>query len=150
MAALTTRLDVLEPAQIAQTTTAMLTDLLGEDEGVSPLSARGRRRLRIARLLETEARIDAALELIALQLPRWQLRRIAYDDGEWHCALSQQRELPDWLDRCAEARHSDLALAILHAAAEARRLEPSVSQPDARRGITTEAAVAGLLCCDNF
>ena len=63
---------------LAQTTTAMLTALLGEDEGVSPLSARGRRRLRIARLLETDARIDAALELVALQLPRWQLRRIAY------------------------------------------------------------------------
>ncbi|WP_316177183.1 MULTISPECIES: hypothetical protein [unclassified Bradyrhizobium] len=150
MAALTTRPDVPEPAQIAQTTTAMLAALLDDDEGVSPLSARGRRRLRIARFLETEARVDAALELVALQLPRWQLRRIAYDDGEWHCALSQQRELPDWLDRCAEARHSDLALAILHAAAEARRLEPSVSQPDARRGITTEPAVADLLCCDNF
>ncbi|NPU67173.1 hypothetical protein HL667_19370 [Bradyrhizobium sp. 83012] len=150
MAALTTRPDVLEPAQIAQTTTMMLTALLGGDEGLSPLSARGRRRLRIARLLETEARIDAALELIALQLPQWQLRRVAYDDGEWYCALSQQRELPDWLDRCAEAHHSDLALAILHAAAEARRLGPSVSPPGARRGVTAEAGVGDLLCCDNF
>nr|WP_244440655.1 hypothetical protein [Bradyrhizobium oligotrophicum] len=128
----------------------MLTALLDDDEGVSPLSARGRSRKRIARFLEVEARIDAALELIALQLPQWQLRRIAYDDGEWHCALSRQRELPDWLDRCAEARHSDLALAILHAATEARRLQPGVSQTDARRGITTEAGVTDLLCCDNF
>ena len=150
MAALTTRPDIPEPARIAQTTTAMLTVLLDGDEGVSPLSARGRRRLRIARFLEVEARIDAALELIALQLPQWQLRRMAYDDGEWHCALSRQRELPDWLDRCAEARHSDLALAILHAAADARRLEPGVSQTDARRGITAEAGVTDLLCCDNF
>ncbi|MGJ4968774.1 MULTISPECIES: hypothetical protein [unclassified Bradyrhizobium] len=150
MAALTTRPDVPERVQLAQTTTAMLTALLGEDEGVSPLSARGRRRLRIARLLETDARIDAALELAALQLPRWQLRRIAYDDGEWHCALSQQRELPDWLDHCVEARHADLALAILHAAAEARRLEPGVSQTDARRGVQAEPGLADLLCCDNF
>jgi len=150
MAALTTRPDIPEPAQITQTTTAMLTALLDGDEGVSPLSARGRRRLRIARFLEVEARIDAALELIGLQLPQWQLRRMAYDDGEWHCALSRQRELPDWLDHYVEARHSDLALAILHAAAEARRLQPSVSQTDARRGITTEPAVTDLLCCDNF
>jgi len=39
------------------------------------------------------------LALIDLELPPWQVRRIAYDEGEWHCALSRQRELPDWLDQ---------------------------------------------------
>ena len=28
---------------------------------------------------------------------QWQVRRIVYDAGEWHCALSRQRELPDWV-----------------------------------------------------
>jgi len=32
---------------------------------------------------------DAALALIDLELPQWQVRRIAYDAGEWHCALSR-------------------------------------------------------------
>src|SRR3954453_2376733 len=105
---------------------------------------------RIDRLIQSSAWTDAALALLDLELPQWQLRRIAYDAGEWHCALSRQRELPDWLDRCAETRHSDLALAILHAAAEAGRLEPGVSQTGARRGVTAEAGVTELLCCDNF
>ena len=50
------------------------------------------------------------------------LRRIAYDEGEWHCALSRERELPDWLDQSVEARHADLALAILSAFVEAQRI----------------------------
>jgi hypothetical protein len=62
------------------------------------------------------------MALIDLELPQWQLRRIAYDEGEWHCALSRERELPDWLDQSAEGRHADLALAILSAFVEARRL----------------------------
>ena len=35
---------------------------------------------------------DAALALIDLELPQWQFRRIAYDEGEWSCALSRERE----------------------------------------------------------
>jgi hypothetical protein len=55
-------------------------------------------------------------------LPQWHVRRLAYDDGEWHCALSRQRELPDWLDQSIETRHADLALAILSAFVEAQRI----------------------------
>ena len=77
---------------------------------------------RIERLIKAGAWTDAALALIDLELPQWQLRRIAYDEGEWHCALSRQRELPDWLDESIEGRHADLALAILSAFVEARRL----------------------------
>jgi hypothetical protein len=47
--------------------------------------------------------------------PLWHIRRIAYDAGEWHCAISRQRELPDWLDQSIEARHPDLALAMMRA-----------------------------------
>jgi hypothetical protein len=73
---------------------------------------------RIERLIETGAWTDAALALIDLELPQWQVRRIAYDEGEWYCALSRERELPDWLDSSIEARHADLALAILGAFVE--------------------------------
>ena len=55
-------------------------------------------------------------------MPQWQLRRLAYDEGEWHCALSRERELPDWLDQAFEARHADLALAILSAFVEAKHI----------------------------
>ncbi|CCD88693.1 conserved protein of unknown function [Bradyrhizobium sp. ORS 285] len=140
--------DAAQPPQAAQEAAALLTDLLGEDDDVSPLSARARRRVRIDQMLRAEARIDAALELIALRLPRWSLRRLAYDDGEWHCALSQQRDMPDWLDQCAEATHSDLSLAILHAAVEAERLEQSALPSPGKR--LSEPMLTELICCDNF
>ena len=75
-----------------------------------------------------EAWTDAALALIDLELPQWQVRRLAYDEGEWHCALSRQRELPDWLDQSIETRHADLALAILSAFVEAQRISATVSR----------------------
>ena len=45
---------------------------------------------RIERLIQWSAWTDAALALIELDLPQWQLRRIAYDGGEWRCALSRE------------------------------------------------------------
>jgi hypothetical protein len=66
-----------------------------------------------------------------LELPQWQIRRLAYDDGEWHCALSRQRELPDWLDQPIETHHADLALAILSAFVEARH----TSAPSSRTSV---------------
>ena len=77
---------------------------------------------RIDRLIQSQAWTDAALALIELELPQWQVRRIAYDAGEWHCALSCQRELPEWLDRSIEAHHVDLPLAILSAFVDAQRI----------------------------
>jgi hypothetical protein len=75
---------------------------------------------RIERLIQSHAWTDAALALIDLELPQWQVRRIAYDGGEWHCAMSRQRELPEWLDQPIEARHADLPLALLSAFVDAR------------------------------
>lgn len=83
---------------------------------------------RISELIQLGAWTDAALALIELELPLWQVRRIAYDEGEWYCALSRERELPDWLDRSVEARHPDLALAILCAFIEARRISSPWTQ----------------------
>jgi len=105
---------------------------------------------RIERLMKSEAWTDAALAMIDLELPLWQVRRIAYDDGEWYCALSRERELPDWLDRSIEARHADLPLAIMSAFVEARRIS-------APRSMTSVPAVSHdanplyePVCSDNF
>ena len=48
---------------------------------------------RIERLIQSGAWTDAALALIDLELPQWQIRRLAYDDGEWHCALSRRARI---------------------------------------------------------
>src|SRR6476646_8664959 len=89
---------------------------------------RAEKTARIERLMESGAWTDAALALIDLELPRWQVRRIAYDEGEWYCALSRERELPNWLDRSIEARHTDLPLAILSAFVEAQRVDAPSSR----------------------
>ena len=73
-----------------------------------PSTGQTAKTARIERLIQSHAWTDAALALIDLELPQWQLRRIAYDEGEWYCALSRERELPDWLDQSIEARHADL------------------------------------------
>lgn len=105
---------------------------------------------RIKRLVSSEAWMDTALALIDLELPQWQVRRIAYDEGEWHCALSRQRELPDWLDQSIEAHHADLPLAILSAFIDARR----TNAPSSRTSVPTVPCGAELICipicCDNF
>ena len=104
----------------------------------------------IERLIQSDAWTDAALALIDLELPQWQLRRVAYDQGEWYCALSRERELPDWLDQSIEARHADLSLAILSAFIEVQR----VSAPATRTSVPAVTRDANLryvpVCSDNF
>jgi hypothetical protein len=105
---------------------------------------------RLERLIRSGAWTDAALALIDLELPLWQVRRLAYDEGEWHCALSRERELPDWLDQSIETRHADLPLAILCAFAEAQRgsaPESRASVPDVRR---SESPLYEAVCMDNY
>ena len=105
--------------------------------------------LRLKELIDGRAWTDAALVLIELELPLWQIRRIAYDVAEWHCALSRQRELPDWLDQSIEARHPNLALAILTAFVEAQRAMP-LSRPGVPV-LPREPDPDGIpLCCENF
>jgi hypothetical protein len=105
---------------------------------------------RIEQLIASEAWTDAALALIDLELPLWQVRRIAYDEGEWYCALSRERELPDWLDRSIEARHADLALAILSAFVEAQRLTAPSSRPSVPAVAREANPLYEPVCCDNF
>ena len=91
-------------------------------------SKQNARAARVEHLIQSQAWTDAALALIDLELPQWQVRRLAYDDGEWYCALSRQRELPDWLDQAIETHHADLALAILSAFVEAQRISSTPSR----------------------
>src|SRR5262245_60791985 len=76
---------------------------------------------QLDRLIEAGAWTDAAIALIGIELPGWQLRRLVYEDGEWLCALSRQPNLPLELDDTADASHEMPALAILCAFVEARR-----------------------------
>jgi len=107
------------------------------------------RAARIERLLDAGALTEAALALIDLELPQWQVRRIAYDGGEWYCALSRERELPDWLDQSLETHHHDLALAILAAFVEAQDASAAKSRPSVPN-VRCEPNVFYTQMCDNF
>jgi hypothetical protein len=89
---------------------------------------------------------DAVLQLLQLELPQWKLKRIVYEDGEWHCSLSKYAQVPLGFDEGAEAAHEVLPLAILLAFISARSVVaraatsvPRVSTPPGRS-----------VCCDDF
>lgn len=105
---------------------------------------------RIGALVAASAPLDAALALIDSELPQWKLRRLAYDEGQWHCALSRQRELPEWLDQAVETSHPDCAAAILTAAVEAARLGVPAEHVHAHRVPRMPLPRGELVCCDNF
>ncbi len=105
---------------------------------------------RLQRLVQSGAWTDAALALLALELPRWRLRQIVYDAGEWHCSLSRQCELPDWLDEPVEACHPDLCLAILSALVHVRRDGTSAAEDRAANFLRMDCPIDMPLCCDNF
>jgi len=105
----------------------------------------------LEQLIRSGAWTDVALALIDLELPLWHVRRLAYDDGEWYCALSRERELPDWLDQSIETHHADMSLAILGAFIEARRTfqpESRTSVPAVNRGGASNLYEPA--CSDNF
>jgi hypothetical protein len=105
---------------------------------------------RLERLIHSGAWTDAALALIDLELPLWQVRRIVYDDGEWYCALSRERELPDWLDQCIEGRHAELPLAILNAFVEAQRIGVPQSHSSVPAVHRSTGEFYEPVCCDHF
>ncbi len=135
----------------AHTVTAdLMAEIIGETCRRFAPVRRTEKTARIERLIGSGAWMDTALALIDLELPQWQVRRIAYDEGEWHCALSRARELPDWLDQSIEAHHEDLALAILSAFVDAQRIGVTpgrTSVPAVPRGADP---LCIPLCCDNF
>jgi hypothetical protein len=135
----------------ADTVTAdIMSDVIGQACRRFPSLGQNEKSRRLERLLESGAWTDAALALIDLELPQWQLRRIAYDEGEWHCALSRQRELPDWLDSAIEARHADLALAMLGAFVEAQRVSTSTSRTSVPAVRQDANPIYEPVLCDNL
>ena len=77
------------------------------------VQARGQALTHIVRLGEIGAWTEATFALIALELPLWTVRRLAFENGEWLCSLSRQPNLPMTFDDCAEASHEVLPLAML-------------------------------------
>ncbi len=107
---------------------------------------------RIIRLAEDGAWIDAALTLIALELPAWRVRRLVYENGEWLCSLSLQPNLPAALDDSVDVVHEALPLAVLRGLVEARR-RCAAAEPTAPAVAQSRLApphTATIVCCDNF
>jgi hypothetical protein len=104
----------------------------------------------VIHLVEAGASVDATLAVLELELPQWKLRRVIYDDGEWHCSLSKHIGVPAELDDMAEGEHESLPLAILSAFIEARRHRVSAAQnrPESVPQIRPTQGYA--ICCDNF
>jgi hypothetical protein len=132
-------------------TSALMADVLATMDERGSASPRLASAKRLHALVEAGAWTDAALALLDLELPRWTLRRLVYEDGEWRCCLGRQWPLPEWLDDTVEAGHPVLPLAILDALIEARAAAPT-SASDARRSAASVRLPcdAAYLCCDNF
>jgi hypothetical protein len=131
-------------------TAELLVDVTGTVCRRFPSLGQPDKTARIERLIASAAWTDAVLALIDLELPQWQVRRIAYDEGEWHCALSRQRELPEWLDQSIEAHHPDLPLAILSAFVDARLASARSNRSSVPAVPYDVNASCEPLCCDNF
>jgi hypothetical protein len=131
-------------------TAEFLSDIISKTCRRFPSQGQSGKTARVERLIQSGAWTDAVLALIDLELPQWQIRRLAYDEGEWYCALSRERLLPDWLDQSVEAHHADLALAILSAFVEVQR----ISVPSSRTSVPAVTRDASPLyepvCSDNF
>lgn len=131
-------------------TPSLIADVIREACRRFPSQGQAARTERAEQLIRIGAWTDAALTLVEIELPQWKVRRLAYDEGEWYCALSRERELPDWLDQSVEGRHADLALAILSAFVEVQRTRggpPRTSVPRAPQGA---GSLDEPLLSDNF
>jgi len=131
-------------------TADLISEIISETCRRFPSMGQTEKTARIGRLVGSAAWTDAALALIDLELPQWQVRRIAYDQGEWHCALSRQRELPEWLDQSIEAHHADLALAILSAFVDVQRVTAPSSSTSVPTVPREASALYDPLLTDNF
>src|SRR5262249_45075569 len=105
---------------------------------------------RVVRLVASGALVDAALVLLAVDLPQWKLRRLIYDDGQWHCSLTKHIGLPAELDDMAEADHESLPLAILSAFVEARRHSLTADEVRPKSVPQVRPTREYAICCDNF
>jgi hypothetical protein len=132
-------------------TPQLMADVMAQ-AGLRSAELNSARAARLRSLVAAEAWTEAALALIDLALPQWQLVRLVYDSGEWCCALSQHRQMPDWLDDAVEARHEVLPLAILGAFAAARQASPAESSGNGTVPQCRPQHLGSLhaLCCEDF
>jgi len=133
--------------KVARPFMARVVAMLGRRVAALPSAAPSK---QIAALLDAEAWTDATLALLALELPQWKLRRIAYDDGAWRCSLGKQPSLPEWLDDSVEVAHLILPLAIVGAMIEAKVATPIRADGILRSVPPVPQRDAAILCCDNF
>ena len=107
-------------------------------------------KARIVRLIDSGAFTDAALALVELEAPDWNLRSLLYDDHEWHCSLSKRNVLTVDLDEIAEASHAVLPLAILDAIVAARSISMAAREVRSKSVPTVRPTRDYPVCCDNF
>lgn len=131
-------------------TRPLMQDILNRACRRFPSLGQTERTVRLKRLVDAEAWADAALALLELELPLWRVRRIAYDQGEWYCALSRERELPEWLDSSIEAQHADLALALFSAFLEAQLLSVQATRPSVPPARQALHLLYAPMVSDNF
>jgi hypothetical protein len=132
---------------ISAVTPDLVHDVLAE--GGSDSDEQGTKQARrIDALIGWDAWVEVALAVLALELPEWTVRRLVREDGEWHCTLSRNAELPACIDPTAEGSHQVLPLAILAASLAARRLPTESSLPAAPTWFPPEAGWP--MCCDDF
>src|SRR5262245_32941450 len=79
---------------LAQAITPELLSLVMAKSSVRLTSLGRVAQSKFDRLIAAGAWVDAALALIAFELPHWKLRRIVCDDGEWLCSLAKEPLLP--------------------------------------------------------
>lgn len=103
----------------------------------------------LTRFEQIGAWTDAALLLVKLEKPHWQLRRLIMDDGEWLCSLSKQSFLPSALDDMVEASHENAALAVFLAFLQLP--ETAATLPEQKTSAHPAALSEGIpLCCEDF
>lgn len=104
----------------------------------------------LGRLIEARAFTEAALALVAAEMPAWHVRRLVYDAGEWVCSLSRHPRLPEFLDDAVDATHEELPLAILLALAHARHRVAEMPAGSGRRVPSVRPPGLEPVACENF
>jgi hypothetical protein len=106
---------------------------------------------RLERLTGAGAWTEAALALVALVLPSWQVRRLELDGGEWWCTLSRYPRAPREFDDAVDGRDPLLPLAILDALFEARQRVTDPMQGGQRADATGDHSddKDEVVWCDN-
>jgi len=135
----------------AQAVTAeLIADVVAEACPRAAAASDAGRTARIDALIAAGAWSDVALELVQIELPQWQLRRLLYEDGAWHCALSRAPNLPMAVDDTMDAVHDDLPLAILSAFIGVQRARTASGDDDVQSVPRLTTATGRPVCCDNF